>query len=92
MNGNGPQPFEQYIGRLSEEFGGMRCSDVLDELERLPVGFMERVIEYRAYANTKVRYEASQKEYEPPLLTLVKVIEAELVQEEIDAGKEAERE
>jgi hypothetical protein len=49
FEGLAPQPFEHYVGRLSEEFGGMPCSQVIEELERLPAGFMEQVIEYRRF-------------------------------------------
>lgn len=48
-----------YIGRLSEEFGGALPSVIEAELDRLPVGFLERVIEYRAYAAAKSRYDGA---------------------------------
>ena len=34
---------------MSEEFGGALPSVVMAEAERLPVGFMEQIVEYRRY-------------------------------------------
>ena len=38
LNGEGPLPFEHYIGWLSREFGHARPTQILRELRRLPVG------------------------------------------------------
>jgi hypothetical protein len=35
---------------LSEEFGGALPSVILEELGRMPAGFLEQVIEYRSFA------------------------------------------
>lgn len=54
------------------------------ERERLPVGFLEQIIEYRAYAATKAAYDRQQHpKAEGPLWKLVKRIEAELAADEM---------
>ena len=50
MEGGGPIPIEHYLGRLSEEFGGALPSEIIREMQRLPVGFLEQLLEYRNYA------------------------------------------
>ena len=85
LDGRGPQPFEHYIGRLSEEFGGALPSVILAELARLPVGFMEQIIEYRAYAAAYAANRADPKSWESSeLRTLAMQNEHELAEEEID--------
>lgn len=85
LDGDGPQPFEQFIGRLCEEFhclpdAAWRC------WLKMPAGFMERVIEYRAYAGTKAQYDhASNPKAESPMLSLVKEIDFEIAQEDINS-------
>lgn len=49
-------PFEFYVGRLCEEFGALP-SEIIAERERLPEGFLERVIECRRYAEAKMTYD-----------------------------------
>jgi len=83
--GRGPQPFEHYIGRLSEEFGGALPSVILRELQRLPVGFMEQVIEYRRYAEAVATNTAHPEGWDTsPMRTLAMEIEHELAAEEIE--------
>lgn len=43
-------PIEHYYGRLSEEFGGALPSVIWKEQQRLPIGFLEQLLEYRRYA------------------------------------------
>jgi len=85
LDGRGPQPFEHYIGRLSEEFGGALPSVILAELARLPVGFMEQIIEYRHYAAAYAANRADPKGWESSEpRTLAMVIEHELAQADIE--------
>ena len=44
-------PIEHFYGRLSEEFGGALPSVLAAELQRLPVGFLQQILEYRRYAD-----------------------------------------
>jgi hypothetical protein len=67
---------------LSEEFGGALPSAIWAEVLRLPAGFLEQLIEYRAYAAAKQVY-AQNPKAEGGLVDLVKVIEFELAQEAI---------
>ena len=84
LDGEGPIPFEHYIGRLSEEFGGALPSALWAEQQRLPVGFLEQVIEYRRYAEA---YAANEADHDAngwmstPMRTLAKEIEHTLAEE-----------
>jgi hypothetical protein len=54
---------------------------------RLPAGFLEQVIEYRAYAAAVAANESDPKGWtSTELRRLAKTIEHELAQEEIDHG------
>lgn len=78
-------PIEHYFGRLSEEFGGALPSAIAAEKRRLPMGFLEQLIEYRAYAQAHAANEADPKGWNStPMRRLVKEIEHELVAESID--------
>ena len=90
MNGAGPQPLAYTFSRLCEEFPGRLPSEIHAEIERLPDGFLFDVIEMRAYAGTKRAYDVSEKQQDESLLDLVKEIEAELVQEEINERRRRE--
>ena len=84
----GPQPFEYFIGRLSEEFGGALPSVLHAELRRLPVGFLEQVIEYRAYARAHAANQVDPKGWNrSPMRTLAMQIEHALAAEEIDRAE-----
>jgi hypothetical protein len=76
-------PVEHYMGRLSQEFGGALPTAIAAEQHRLPVGFLEQVIEYRAYAAAYQTFR-SHPTAEGELVNLARQIEAALVQEEID--------
>lgn len=75
-------PWEHYIGRLCEEF---QClpSEALAELERVPVGLLETIIDYRSYAAAKAMVDADPKA-QGERAQLVKQIEFELVAEDTD--------
>ena len=85
MDGEGPIPLEHYYGRLSEEFGGALPSVIVAEMRRLPVGFLEQVLEYRAYANAHAANTADPKGSDKsPMRTLAQEIEFALVEEHIE--------
>ena len=46
---------------MSEEFGGRLPSEILAEVNRLPAGMLEQIIEYRAMARAIAEYEANPK-------------------------------
>ena len=72
---------------MCEEFGDILPSEALRELDRVPVGFVEDVMEARAYARAKAVYESATTATavaalpSSPLITLVREIEFALVQE-----------
>jgi len=62
----------------------MKPSDVLEEWARLPVGFLETLIEYRAYAAAKRANDVDPTGWSSsPLRTLAFQIEMALAQEEM---------
>jgi len=61
-------------------------SEILAERDRLPVGFLETVLEYRAIARAIAAY-AQDPRAEGPLVDLVKVVEFEDAQEAIDRAE-----
>jgi len=68
---------------LCEEFQKLP-TEIVAEQAQLPAGFLEEIIEARAYAATKLAYDRQQDpKAEHPLVALVKLIEVELVQEEL---------
>lgn len=82
-------PIEHYYGRLSEEFGGALPSVIYAEQQRLPEGFLEQVIEYRAYAAAHAANEADPGGWQASKMRkLAKRIQHELVAAELEA-KEA---
>lgn len=77
-------PLVFWIGRICEEFA-CTPSVALRELEVLPDGFIEQLIEARAYAATKRACDAATSRKERPtgpLADLVTEIEFALAQEE----------
>ena len=85
MTGDGPQPFAHYIGRLSEEFGGALPSVIWRELQRLPVGFLEQVIEYRHYAAAVAANRTDPHGWQSsPMRTLAQEIDHALAEEELN--------
>lgn len=84
LDGHGRLPFEHWVGRLSEEFGGALPSVVVAEQQRLPAGFLEQVIEYRHYAAARAANIVDPKGWrQDPMRTLAKEIEHDLVAEEL---------
>jgi hypothetical protein len=78
-------PFEHYIGQLCEEF---RClpSAAWREVQRLPVGFLLQIIEYRRYADAYAANAARMPDREHSELRMIATeIEHELAAEEIEA-------
>lgn len=85
LDGAGPFPLEYLLGRLCEEFHCLP-SAAWREWQALPAGFLETILEFRAYARAKAAYDArGQKTYEPPLTDLVLEHDFALVQERRDA-------
>jgi hypothetical protein len=81
-------PVEHFIGRLSEEFGGRLPSEIVRELERVPVGFLEQIVEYRAYAYAKAQNDADESGKgwtSTPMRTLAQEIEMELAAQVAEA-------
>ncbi len=58
LNGEAPIPEEHYIGRLSEEFGGALPRQVIAEIEALPAGYLDRIVEYRRYRDAWLMFGA----------------------------------
>ena len=87
LEGDGPMPIEHYFGRLSEEFGGALPSEIIAEQRRLPIGFLEQVIEYRAYAHAHAANAADPKgSGSTPMRQLALAIEAELAFEGVTSA------
>lgn len=75
---------------MSEEFGGALPSAIMAERALWPPGFLEEIIEARAYAATKAMFDQRQNPTaESTLLQLVKEIEGDLGRE---AYEQRERE
>lgn len=76
-------PFEHFLGRLCEEFHCLP-SEAWAEVQRMPVGFLEQVIEYRGYAAAKAVIDRNPKAAAGwPLGELVVQIEFALAQQEM---------
>lgn len=83
LEGQGPLPFEHFLGRLCEEFHCLPSVAYREWLEA-PAGLLETIIEYRAYRQAKAAFETSPKTAgDSPLVQLAKEITFDLVQEEI---------
>jgi hypothetical protein len=71
LDGDGPLPLEFILGRICESFHCLP-SAAWREWRNLPVGFMETILDYRAYARAKATYDArGQTSHDPPLMDLV---------------------
>ena len=81
MNGDGPLPVEYWLSRLCEEFGALP-SEMLAELERLPAGTLESILEYRQFGRAIAIYEQSTQA-PGELVALIKTIDFELVADEL---------
>lgn len=88
LDGQGPQPFTQWLSRVCEEFHCLP-SEAWREQQRLPVGLLEEIIEARAYASLKMMFdsattaEAHSALPDTPLMVLVMQITAEVAQEQM---------
>lgn len=77
------------FSRLCEEFPGRLPTEIAEEIDRLPAGFLLQLIEARAYARVKDAVdaadtpEARKRLPKDGLFALVVDIEHELVEEEI---------
>lgn len=72
-------PIEDYYGWLSEEFGNALPSEIIAEQRRLPVGFLEQLIEYRQYRRARAANEIDPKGFDKsPMRTLANRIEDEI--------------
>lgn len=77
---------EFFLGRLCEEFHCLP-SEAFREWLQAPVGFLEEIIESRAYARAKDLYDHARSAKDlpqSPLIDLVKEIEFALVQAEFN--------
>lgn len=82
-------PIEWWIGRICEEFHCLP-SEAWREWQLTPVGWIERVMEARAYAATKrLRDAAKDEKHMPtgPMSDRVKQIQFAIVREEIAANQ-----
>jgi hypothetical protein len=84
-------PFEHYVGRLCEEFPGRLPSEVLAERRRLPEGFLEDLIEMRAFAAVWARLDAAEdksKVERSPTRDLVELVMERCATADIEAKKQ----
>ena len=58
---DGPLPYAHWIGIVCEAFGCVP-SQAEAELDRMPVGFLEEVLEYRSIARAKAMYDAAHEQ------------------------------
>jgi len=77
-------PFAYYLSRLCEEFPGTLPSEMLAEIDRLPVGLLEEIIESRAYARAHAANAANVPDWhKSPIRTRAMHIEHALAEEDI---------
>jgi hypothetical protein len=86
LEGEAPIPYEHYIGWLSEEFGRLP-TEIEAERDRLPVGTLEQIIEYRRMAEAYFARKAATTHAQTarlrltPMGAMAEVIWFELLQE-----------
>lgn len=77
-----PQPIEYQFSRLCEEFPNHLPSELAAEMERLPDGFLFRLIECRIYGHGFAQLRAANGDHrkvaDTPMLRLIKRHELEL--------------
>jgi hypothetical protein len=90
LDGRGQQPafhrvspFAFYLSRLCEEFPGVLPSEMVAEIERLPAGLLEEMLESRHYGRAYALYQQNPRAT-GGLVDEVKQIEFELAQEEMN--------
>jgi hypothetical protein len=80
------QPYEHFIGILCDEFHCLP-SQAWAELQRLPVGFLQQVIEYRRYAAAYAANQVDPKGWQQSeMRQLAMEIEHDLAVEEMQRG------
>ena len=60
-----PYPLTLYLADLCEAFPGRLPSEVVAEVERLPVGLLEEVLEARAYRHAVAMRESAEQSASP---------------------------
>lgn len=83
LDGVGPMPFVFLVGRLCQEFG-YKPEEAVRAWGEAPVGFLEQVIEARAYAEVKAAADRATSRKDRPtgaLADLLTEIEFELASE-----------
>ena len=81
LDGDGALPLEFIVGRICEEFHCLPSAAWREWLS-LPVGFIETILDYRAYSHAKARYDAhGRTKHDPPMTDLVVEHDFALVQE-----------
>ncbi len=58
LDGDGPQPLSLWVSRMCEAFSCLP-SEIEAEWQRLPVGFLEDIVESRAYERAYSFYKAN---------------------------------
>jgi len=72
---------------LCEEFPGKLPTEIIDEMDRLPAGMLEEIIESRAYARAHAANAANVPDWQKsPMRTRAMEIEHELAEEELEHG------
>ncbi len=75
------------LSRLCEEFHALP-SAVVAEMDRVPVGLLDEIVETRAYVNARAFYKANPGTTDrSAFVQMAKVITFELVQQDIEAAK-----
>ena len=90
-DGEAPYPVTLWLADLMDHFPGRLPSELIAEIERMPVGFVQEVVEARAYRQAKHitdavdTPEAAQRLPTTPLFQKVREIEEALVLEAMEA-------
>lgn len=80
-------PFAFYLSRLCEEFPGRLPTEIMAEMDRLPCGLLDEILESRSYGRAKAANVADPKgATSSEMRRLATVIEFELAQEELARG------
>jgi hypothetical protein len=88
-----PCPRSLWMGSLLDAFPGRFPTEILDEIDRLPVGMLNDVLEAKGYRQVKAMVdaadtaEARKRLPSTPLFALCQQIEMDLAQEAIDKKK-----
>ncbi len=96
LDGDGPMPLTCWLNRICDEYH-CRPSEAWQEWVEAPAGFIEELIEARAYAAAKASYDRLSDYDEPtrrrvmsqPIMQLVRDVDLGLAQAAMDAKKAA---